>query len=149
MSQHEVTVAWRLSTDDFAYEAYNREHTWTFAGDARVAASAAPEFRGKPGHVDPEAALVAALSSCHMLTFLALASRSRFTVSAYDDRAVGRLEPNETGTLALTRVKLSPEVAFSGARRPSPDEVQRMHERAHEDCFIANSVLTHVTVEPR
>lgn len=147
MSEHHATVQWRLRDDDFSYEGYNREHEWVFGGDVRVPASAAPEFFGRAGHVDPEAALVASLSSCHMLTFLALCARRRLTVESYRDEASGTLEKNDDGRLAVTRVTLRPEVAFRDSA-PDAQTLESLHHKAHEHCFIANSVKTEVTVTP-
>ena len=148
MSEHRVQVNWERGGVDFGYESYPRDHFWTFEGGVRVPASAAPAFRGNPERVDPEAAFVAALSSCHMLTFLAIASRKRLVVDGYEDEAVGLLEKNEAGKLAMTRVVLRPRVLFAGPT-PGPDVVADLHERAHRECFIANSVLTRVEVEAR
>jgi len=146
MSEHRARVSWERGGVDFGYESYPRDHVWSFEGGVRVPASAAPEFRGSPGRVDPEAALVAALSSCHMLTFLAIASRKRLIVDGYEDDATGWLEKNEDGRLALTRVVLRPRISFAGAA-PAPEVVADLHARAHRECFIANSVRTRVEVE--
>ena len=146
MSEHRAHVSWERKGIDFGYDSYPRDHAWSFEGGVRVPATAAPAFRGNPERVDPEAAFVAALSSCHMLTFLAIASRKRLVVDGYEDDAVGWLEKNEAGKLAMTRVVLRPRVAFAGAP-PSPEVVADLHERAHRECFIANSVLTRVEVE--
>jgi organic hydroperoxide reductase OsmC/OhrA len=148
MSEHRVAIAWRRGGADFSYEAYPRDHTWTFEGGVEVPASAAPEYRGNPQRVDPEAAFVAALASCHMLTFLAIAARRKLVVESYSDAAVGTLEKNAEGRLAVTHVVLRPEVVFASASAPDAQEVRRLHERAHEGCFIANSVRTEVSVEP-
>jgi organic hydroperoxide reductase OsmC/OhrA len=146
MSEHRVTVTWERATEDFTYETYSRSHTWEFEGGVEVPASAAPAYRGDPERVDPEEAFVAALSSCHMLTFLAIAARKRLVVDAYRDSAVGYLEENEAGKLAVTRVVLRPEVTFR--EPPSAEALERLHHQAHEHCFIANSVKTDVRVEP-
>lgn len=148
MSEHSAHIHWTLEGDDFSYPAYNREHEWIFDDGIRVPASAAPDFLGKPGHVDPEAALVAALSSCHMLTFLALCARKRLTVTAYRDQAVGVLEKNHSGKLAITRVKLSPVVSFADSS-PDQETFNALHERAHAECFIANSVTCELSTAPR
>jgi organic hydroperoxide reductase OsmC/OhrA len=148
MSEHRATIAWRRTSESFDYEAYNRDHEWTFEGGVRVPASSAPDFKGDPARVDPEKALVAALSSCHMLTFLAVCARKRLVVDAYDDEAVGYLEKNAEGKLAVTRVVLRPRVRFGGDGPPPDDELARLHDKAHHACFIANSVRTEVTVEP-
>src|SRR5262249_22285992 len=147
MSEHKVTVEWKRDTDSFAYEAYNRDHEWSFDAGIRVRASAAPAYLGSESCVDPEEAFVASLSSCHMLTFLAIASRKRFVVDSYRDQAVGVLSNDPDGRLAVTRVTLRPEVAFGGESRPAADELRRLHDQAHHACFIANSVKTEVVVE--
>jgi organic hydroperoxide reductase OsmC/OhrA len=146
MSEHRATVAWSRDTDDFTYESYTRDHTWAFEGGTVVPASAATAYLGSAECVDPEEALVAALSSCHMLTFLAIAAKKRWVVDSYRDAAVGFMEKNAEGRLAITRVVLRPEIAFAG---DAPDEaaLARLHHLAHEQCFIANSVRTEVTVE--
>ena len=99
--------------------------------------------------MDPESALVGALSSCHMLTFLAIACKKQFVVDRYQDEAVGFLEKNAKGKLAVTRVTLRPKVTFGGTASPTPEQLAALHERAHAECFIANSVITEVTVEAR
>ena len=110
-------------------------------------ASAAAEYFGSAQRVDPEQAFVASLSSCHMLTFLALAAKKRYTVDSYRDDAVGHLGKNEAGKMAVTRVVLRPEIEFSGDRKPSRDEIAHLHDRAHSHCFIANSVTTEIVVQ--
>ena len=147
MSEHKAIVEWNRGTEPFSYETYNRDHVVMFEGGVRMPASAAPAYRGNPGHVDPESALVAALSSCHMLTFLAIAAKKQFVVDSYRDQDVGFLEKNAQGKLAVTRVILRPKVTFGGATSPTPEQIAGLHERAHAECFIANSVTTTVTVE--
>src|SRR5258708_36145633 len=105
--EHHATILWRRSSETFTYDTYNRAHEWRFQG-VTVPASAAPDFRGDPTMVNPEEAFVAALSSCHMLTFLALAAKRRFSLDSYSDEAVGNLETNEKGQLAITRAVLRP-----------------------------------------
>lgn len=146
MSEHKATLSWSRGAPEFSYETYNRDHSWRFDGGVQVAASAAPSYKGNPACVDPEEAFVAALSSCHMLTFLALAARKRFVVEHYDDEAIGFMEKNADGKLAVTRVELRPKIEFGGEKQPSADEIEQLHHLAHENCFIANSVKTDVTV---
>lgn len=148
MSEHRSRVSWSRGTEPFSYETYDRTHRWRFGGGAELEASAAPEYRGRAELPNPEEALVAALSSCHMLTFLAIAARRRLVVESYEDDALGRMERNEDGKLAVTRVELHPRVRFSGEKRPSGDELAKLHELAHGECFIASSVKTQVTVVP-
>lgn len=147
MSEHKVTLEWKRESEQFTYESYNRDHVVIYEGGARVPASAAPAYRGNPALVNPEEGLVAALSSCHMLTFLAVAAKKRFVVDRYSDHAVGFLEKNQKGRLAITRVVLHPQVAFSGPTLPGPKDIAELHEQAHNGCFIANSVTADVTIE--
>jgi len=148
MSEHHCRVSWSRGDHDYTYETYPRDHDWSFPGGVSVAASAAPDFLGNPARVDPEEALVAALSSCHMLTFLALAARKRFVVERYEDDAIGTLEKNQDGRLAITRVVLRPRIVFGGENQPDAAALEKLHHTAHDHCFIANSVKTEVTVEP-
>ena len=147
MSEHRATISWSRGNAEFTYETYPRDHIWRFDG-VEVVASAAPAFKGNGERVDPEEGFVAAVSSCHMLTFLAIAARRKVVVDAYEDEAVGHLEKNEKGKLAVTRVELRPRIRFGGAA-PSAEELDRLHEMAHENCFIAQSVLTEITVSAR
>ena len=152
MSEYHATIEWKRETADFDYKTYNRSHSLSFEGGIRVRGSAAPgnvprSARGAPG-VDPEQAFVASLSSCHMLWFLHLAADAKLAVERYADEATGVLEKNAEGRKVMTRVTLRPVVTFSG-RQPDAAEHAVLHERAHHECYIANSVKTEVTVEPR
>ena len=146
MSEHKATLKWSRQGKDFTYKTYSRDHTWSLNGN-EVPASATPAYLGNPARVDPEAAFVAALSSCHMLTFLALAANRGFVVESYEDEAVGHLEKNASGKMAITRVDLHPKIAFGGAKQPTAADLDALHDKAHKECFIANSVTTDVTVE--
>lgn len=148
MSEHKALIKWSRGGVDFGYKNYSRDHVWRFANGIEVEGSAAPEFLGNPQRVDPESAFVAALSSCHMLTFLALASNKGFVVEGYEDNAVGFLEKNANGKLAVTRVELRPLIVFSGDARPTQKDLDWLHDKAHRECFIANSVTTKVDVAP-
>lgn len=146
MSEHTATVRWRRTTADFKYETFDRGHEIHYSGGIVVAASSAPAFKGDRARVNPEEAFVGALSSCHMLTFLAIAARKGLTVEAYDDAAAGTLDKNAAGKFAMTKVVLRPRVRF--ADDVDPATVSKMHAAAHENCFIAQSVRTEVSVEP-
>lgn len=146
MSEHRAELVWRRDDGEFTYETYSRDHTWTFDNGAVVEASAAPAFRGSPGRIDPEEAFVASIASCHMLTFLAIAARKRLGVRSYRDAAVGHLEKNVDGRLAITRVELHPRIEFDGDP-PDAATLAAMHESSHEQCFIASSVRTEITID--
>ena len=149
MSEHHASIRWRRTSADFAYDAYNRAHEIVFKGGAIVlSGSAAPAFKGDPDRVDPEEAFVASLSACHMLTFLAICARKRLTVDSYEDSAVGYLEKGANGKLWVSRVVLRPQIVFSPQTVVDPAEIDRIHHQSHEQCFIASSVKTNVSVAP-
>ena len=145
MSEHKASIKWSRGGKDFTYKTYSRDHVWVANGN-EIPASATPAYLGNPSRVDPEAALVAALSSCHMLTFLALAANKGFVVESYEDAAVGHLETNAAGKMAITRVELHPKISFGGAKQPAVADLEWLHDKAHKECFIANSVTTDVKV---
>ncbi|NNE06252.1 MAG: OsmC family peroxiredoxin [Xanthomonadales bacterium] len=145
MSEHAAEISWKRDSETFTYDQYNREHRWRFPGGSGINASAAPQFKGLASHVNPEEAFVAACASCHMLTFLAICARKRLVVNSYNDSAVGFLEKNERGKLAITRIELSPKISFDG-QHPDSASLNKMHEHAHRECFIANSVQTEIVV---
>lgn len=145
MSEHRIDIEWSLGSAEFTYDTYPRDHLWTFDGGIEVPATAAPDFKGTEGLVDPEEAFVASIAACHMLTFLAVAARKRFVVESYKDAAVGYLEKNDDGKQAMTRVELKPEIAF-GTSAPDDEQLAKLHESAHRNCFIANSVTTKIDI---
>lgn len=151
MHSHTATVEWRRGDQVFTDRRYSRVHEWRFDGGAVVPGSPAPSSvappLSDPAAVDPEEALVAAVSSCHMLFFLAYAAQAGFTVDAYVDEAEGLLDRDERGKTAITAVTLRPRIVWSGDRTPTPDEIAALHHRAHEDCFIANSIRAPVRIE--
>ncbi|MPZ43057.1 MAG: OsmC family peroxiredoxin [Betaproteobacteria bacterium] len=147
MSEHRIQTIWQRTSADFTYASYNRDHEWRFKSAVTVGASASPQYKGNPDLPDPEDAFVAALSSCHMLTFLAVAAKHGFVVDRYEDAAVGYLEKNAQSKLAITRAELSPRIVFAGERQPDAEMLRRMHDEAHHGCFIANSVSTQVSVK--
>ena len=152
MSEYTATVKWQRDDQDFLGDNYSRAHTWEFDGGLSVPASASPSVVPLPksvaGNVDPEEAFIASLSSCHMLFFLAIAAKKGYVVDNYADCAIGRMGRNEQGKLAMTQVTLRPRVAFSGDKQPSAEQLEKIHEQSHEQCFIANSVTTEVCIEP-
>jgi organic hydroperoxide reductase OsmC/OhrA len=148
MSDHTATVAWDRFDAAFTDNRYSRAHRWMFDGGATIPASSSPHVvpvpLSDPMGVDPEEAFVASLSSCHMLWFLSIAASRGFVVDRYEDNAVGTMARDENGRLAMTRVVLNPTTAFSGASLPADDEIRAMHDAAHHECFLANSVKTEI-----
>ena len=151
MSEYFSTIKWERGEQAFTDNKYSRGHIWEFDGGITVPASSSPHVVPLPysveDNVDPEEAFVASLSSCHMLFFLSIAAKKRFVIDQYQDDAVGLMEENEQGKVAMTKVTLRPYVTFSGDRIPSDEQLEKMHHQAHELCFIANSVKTHVVTE--
>lgn len=145
-------IVWERNGAIFSDNRYSRKHLWQFDGGLDVPASSSPHVVPVPMSdataVDPEEAFVASLASCHMLWFLALAGKRRLIVDSYVDNAVGVLAKNSDGKLAMTLVTLRPKVKFSGETQPSDEDIQHLHHRAHEECFIALSVKTDVRCEP-
>jgi organic hydroperoxide reductase OsmC/OhrA len=152
MGEYKAVVVWSRGDAVFTDSRYGRGHRWQFDGGIEVPASSSPHVVRVPfsveAAVDPEEALVASLSSCHMLSFLYVAAKRGFVIDAYRDEAVGVMSNNEAGKLAITRVTLHPDVQFGGDRRPTTDEMMDMHHAAHEECYIAQSVKTDVRCEP-
>jgi organic hydroperoxide reductase OsmC/OhrA len=149
MSEHVAEVRWTLEGAAFTRGHYQRGHSWEFDGGAVVRAAASPHIVPRPftdpSAVDPEEAFVASIASCHLLTFLHLASRRGFVVKNYEDRAVGSMTKNERGVHWVSEVCLNPKIEFEGTP-PTGAELDELHERAHAECFISNSVKTVVTV---
>lgn len=146
MSEHQATLSWSRGDSGFGYKDYSRTHEWRFPKSGQtVRAAAAVEFLGTPDCVDPEEAFTASLASCHMLTFLAYAAMNGHVVDRYEDEAVGYLEKAADGRPWLARVVLHPRVTFSGAKVPTPEQVEKLHQKAHHECFLARSVKTEVT----
>ena len=150
MSEHHAGVRWTRTSPDFTYDSYNRAHAVRFKSGAVVLdGSAAAAFRGDAERVDPEEAFVAALSACHMLSFLAICARKRITVDSYEDDAIGFLEKGENGKLWISRVTLRPRVVYASGTSADAEKIAGIHHQAHEECFIANSVKTDVSVAPQ
>ncbi len=148
MSQHTAIVRWSHDGGEFTKGRYSRAHTWMFDGGLTVPASPSPAVVRAPysdaSGVDPEEAFVASIASCHMLTFLYLASRAGFEVLSYEDHAVGTMTKNERRVPWVSEVVLSPRITYREA--PTPAREAELHHRAHEECFISNSVKTNIVV---
>ncbi len=152
MSTYTAQIRWTRKPDErFTDGRYSRAHEWAFDGGAVVPASSSPSVvrvpLSDPAGVDPEEALVASLSSCHMLFFLDFARSAGFVVESYDDGAEGLVAKGADGRIAMTRVTLKPRIVFSGDKRPRAAEVDAIHHKAHDACFIANSVKSELRVE--
>jgi organic hydroperoxide reductase OsmC/OhrA len=146
MSHHATRLVWTRTDAPFRYETYVRDHRLELETGSVLAVSAAPDYRGNPRLTNPEELLVGALSSCHMLTFLAICARKGLEVERYEDEAVGTLARPEGGPMQLTECVLRPKVRFAG-EAPDATTLRSLHVQAHKGCFIASSVKTDVRVE--
>lgn len=149
MAQHSAVIKWqRDDNEPFKDNQYSRGHIWVFDGGVVVPASSSPHVVPLPlsvaDNVDPEEAFIAAISSCHMLTFLNIAAKQRFVIDQYFDHAVGYLEEDSQGKSSVTKVILHPEIQFSGSKIPNRAQLEKLHHLSHEHCFIANSVTTEI-----
>jgi organic hydroperoxide reductase OsmC/OhrA len=154
VSEHKATVKWTRTgaPEDFAKGKFSREHTWSFDGGVTVPASASPSVVpapwSNPASVDPEEAYVASISSCHMLTFVYLAQKRGFVVDSYEDQAVGVMTKSERGAAPwVSMVTLHPTIVYGGEKRPTAADEEQLHHEAHEQCFIASSVKTDISVK--
>ncbi len=151
MGTYHARVEWARGADTFAGQQYSRGHRWHFDDGVSVPASAPPSVVRAPWHVtaavDPEEAVVAALSSCHMLFFLSFCSAAGYIVESYQDAPEGIMTRNDAGKEYLSRFTLRPHVVYRD-RAPSAEEFAALHHRAHEECYIANSVRGAIDVMP-
>ena len=148
--QYRASVKWSRGGAAFTDQRYSRGHAWSFDGGITVPASSSPLSVRLPYSVaeavDPEEALVAAVASCHLLTFLYVAAKQGYVVDSYADDAAGEMTRNERGKMWVSKVTLNPAIAFTGEKRPSQEQFDELHHLAHEECFIANSVKSEVIV---
>jgi organic hydroperoxide reductase OsmC/OhrA len=149
--EYRASLKWTRGGATFTDQRYSRGHTWSFDGGIVVPASSSPLSVRLPYSVaeavDPEEAFVAALASCHLLTFLYIAAKQGYVIDSYADDAVGEMTKNERGKMWVSKVILRPAITFTGAKRPSPEQFDELHHLAHEECFIANSVKSEVIVQ--
>ena len=151
MSTYTAIIAWKSdSPETFSKNQYTRGHEWSFDGGVTVPASSSPHAVRLPwsveAAVDPEEALVAAVSSCHMLSFLYLAAKAGFNAESYTDEAVGEMT-NDNGKQWLSKITLDPQIVWTGDKLPTHEDLEHLHHEAHEICYIANSIKSEVIVK--
>ncbi len=147
MSRHDAEVAWTRTSATFLFEDFNRDHTLRFQGGAiEVPGDSIPAYHGAGGGADPEALFAAALSACHMMSFLAVAARMRIIVDAYEDKATATVE-QDGASAWVSQVVLRPRVSFAGTVEPM--KLAQIHDLAHRHCFLTRSVKAEVSIEPR
>ena len=151
MSTYTARIIWKSdSTEAFAKNQYTRGHTWEFDGGTTVPASSSPHAVRVPfsveAAVDPEEALVASAASCHMLSFLWVASTKGFVINSYEDNAVGEMTMNDDGKQWISKITLDPQIVWSGKKILTAQELAHMHHEAHEICYIANTIKSEIVV---
>ena len=125
---------------------YSNQHQITFTPNIKITGDSAPDWGGNGLNSNPEQTLAASLSSCHMMTFLALAAKMNWPVLSYTDNAIATLGKNSKGMMSVTKLELNPIVTFSDKFSVNHDEMKKMQDRAHRYCFIANSLSEEVKV---
>jgi organic hydroperoxide reductase OsmC/OhrA len=151
MSTYSAKIVWKVDTaDTFTKGRYSRGHSWAFDGGVVVPASSSPHAVRPPfsreDAVDPEEALVAAASSCHLLSFLWVASKKGFTVESYEDDAVGEMTTNDRGGQWVSKITLNPTIVWIGDA-PTEEQLAELHHEAHHLCYIANSIKSEIVIE--
>lgn len=149
MSVHEAAISWERNPHESEADTFSRNHRVTLNGGQEVDVSSSVEFKGDPSCADPEQMVVSAVSSCHMLFFLAIAEMQGYQVDSYKDDPKGHLERNGKNGMQITRIELSPQIVFGGGKTPDENTVSKIHDKAHRSCFIGNSITAEVTVNPR
>lgn len=146
MSSYVIDLEWKKTSKNFGYEVYNRHHVVHFSGNQTLKNSAAPEFFGNIDMSNPEELLGASLASCHMLTFLAICSKSGYEVVSYDCKAVAKMGKNAEGRMSVAEIDLTPVIIFTEEKVPTEEQLISLHDKAHKNCFIAQSLQTKVNI---
>ncbi|MEO8803320.1 MAG: OsmC family protein [Rudaea sp.] len=147
MAEHRIELEWSRDNGPFERGNYSPDHKIRYAGGQTLHGSPSSEFGGNDAHADPEQLLVSAVSACQMLTFLAVAANRGYVIDKYTDNAEAILGKNADGKMAVVKVVLAPKVEFSGEKRPTAEEYTQLHNRAHNACFIANSIKAEVELK--
>ena len=146
MSKISIDLIWKLNKGELSPEKYSNQHEIIFTPNMKIIADSAPDWRGSELNSNPEQSLAASVSSCHMMTFLALAAKMNWPVINYKDNAIATLGKNSKGLMSVTKIELNPKVEFSGGFSVDSEEMKKVQERAHRYCFIANSLSDEVKV---
>ena len=147
MSKISIDLIWKLENGDLSPGKYSNQHEITFTPNTKIIADSAPDWRGNELNTNPEQTLAASLSSCHMMTFLALAAKMNWPVSGYTDNAIATLGKNSKGKMSVTNIELNPKVTFSKEFSVDENKMKEVQERAHRYCFIANSLSDEVKIK--
>ena len=147
MSELSIELSWDLGDGEMAAGKFSNVHEIIFTPTHKIITDAAPDWGGSALNTNPEQTLAASLSSCHMMTFLALAVKAKWPVLSYKDKAIAYLGKNSQGQMSVTKITLQPKIIFSDGFAPETEEMEKMQDRAHRYCFIANSLSEEVEVK--
>ena len=146
MSKISIDLSWKIAEGIMTPGNYSNEHEIVFTPNTKIIGDSAPDWKGSKLNTNPEQALAASLSSCHMMTFLALAAKMKWPLISYTDSAIATLGKNSKGQMSVVKLELNPKVKFSGEFNVEETEMKKAQDRAHRYCFIANSLSDEVKV---
>ncbi|MFT5550165.1 MAG: organic hydroperoxide reductase OsmC/OhrA [Candidatus Azotimanducaceae bacterium] len=146
MSDLSIDLVWKRTSAELLPGQFSNLHDVTYNQQFQLKADAAPDWGGNAEYTNPEQALAAALSSCHLMTFLALAAKVKWPVASFSDHAVAHLGKNAKSQMSVTKIDLHPTVEFDPGFEVSDEELKNMHDRAHRYCFIANTLDSSVEI---
>ena len=146
MSKISINLSWKIGDGKMSPGNYSNEHEIVFTPNFKIVGDSAPDWNGSELNTNPEQALAASLSSCHMMTFLALAAKMKWPLISYKDNAFATLGKNSKGKMSVVKLELNPKVKFSGEFSVNDNEMKKIQDRAHRYCFIANSLSEEVKV---
>ena len=149
MSDLSIDLSWKRNSDQLTPGKYSNEHRISYNQQFHLKVDAAPEWGGDAAFTNPEQALAASLSSCHLMTFLALAAKAKWPVASFEDHAVAHLGKNAKGRMSVTRIDLNPVLKFDAGFEVSDVELRKMHDRTHRYCFVANTLAGNVEMNVR
>tara|TARA_Y100000590_G_scaffold366101_1_gene425287 strand:+ start:345 stop:794 length:450 start_codon:yes stop_codon:yes gene_type:complete len=144
MNNLSIELNWVLGNGDLSQGKYNTDHKIKINDEIFLKADSAAAYGGSPNNLNPEQALAAAISSCHMMTFLALAAKMKWPVITYEDKAIAYLGKNSKGRMSVNKIELNPKISFQNNFSVSDEEMVKMQDRSHRYCFIANSLSEEV-----
>tara|TARA_B100000965_G_C19066044_1_gene529944 strand:- start:20 stop:469 length:450 start_codon:yes stop_codon:yes gene_type:complete len=147
MSNLTIELNWELGNYQLTFGKYLTDHTIKVNEKIIINGGSAPEYGGSQENLNPEQALAAAISSCHMMTFLAFAAKLKWPVLSYSDKASAFLGKNSKQKMCVNKIELNPVIKFEENFLVSKKEMEEMHERSHRYCFIANSLSDEVKIK--
>ena len=146
MSELSISLEWNLQEDSLIPDQFSKNHK-IIINDNVLNAGSAPDYGGSDKELNPEQSLAAAISSCHMMTFLALSAKMRWPVIAYKDKAYAYIGKNSKGKMCVNKIELNPVIKFKNGFSVTKDEMDKMQDRSHRYCFVANSLSDDVEIK--